>query len=62
MLKVGEVIVKGLAYEDIVSILALNGYATEVYTSVPKAVKNVADLEHHIRIYLTNEEEKKNGN
>lgn len=55
MVKCGEVTVKGLAYEDIVSILANNGYATEVFTPCIEN-KPIMEWEHVIRIYRGSEE------
>lgn len=48
--RVAEVTIKGRAYEDVMNILGINGYATEVFTPVIRDA-NIDEVDHIIRIY-----------
>lgn len=55
--KVGEVTIKGLAYEDIVAILSNNKYVTKVITN-----PNIGDyntVKHTIKIYESSLQEER---
>lgn len=57
MNEVGKFTVKGSAFEDIITILGRNGYATEVWTPIQEST-NPNEITHVIRVY---ESEVENG-
>lgn len=56
MNKVAEVVIRGMAVEDVVAIMARNGYATEVFTPCIPLKSSWDEAEHVVRVYKPKKE------